>query len=70
MNWSTAAAEAKRRDGIEPIDYPSPAPPRPKDELSGILEKTLGVPLSKVKSDIHRGREALKQEMSGTHGTV
>lgn len=33
-----------------------------------IAEK-LGVPLSKVKSDIHRGREALKREMSGTRGT-
>lgn len=33
------------------------------------IAETLGVPLSKVKSDIHRGREALKQQMSGTSGT-
>jgi error-prone DNA polymerase len=35
----------KRRDNIEPVDYPSPAPPHPQDELKAILEKTLGVPL-------------------------
>jgi error-prone DNA polymerase len=35
----------KRRDVIEPVDYPSPAPPHPKDELKAILEKTKGVPL-------------------------
>jgi RNA polymerase sigma-70 factor (ECF subfamily) len=28
----------------------------------------LGVSLSKVKSDIHRGREALKQELAESHG--
>jgi RNA polymerase sigma-70 factor (ECF subfamily) len=41
------------------------------EELSyqEIAEK-LAVSLSKVKSDIHRGREALKQELRGTDGTV
>lgn len=41
------------------------------EELSyqEIAEK-LGVPLSKVKSDIHRGRDALKQSIAGTDGTV
>lgn len=35
----------RRRDGIEPVDYPRPAPPHPQDELEAILGKTLGVPL-------------------------
>ncbi|MCI3134403.1 error-prone DNA polymerase [Phenylobacterium aquaticum] len=35
----------KRRDGTEPVSYPSPAPPWPADELRAILEKTMGVPL-------------------------
>lgn len=33
------------------------------------IADTLGVPLSKVKSDIHRGREALKQELLTTDGS-
>lgn len=33
------------------------------------IADTLGIPLSKVKSDIHRGREALKQELAGPHGS-
>jgi RNA polymerase sigma-70 factor (ECF subfamily) len=39
------------------------------EELSyqDIADK-LGVSLAKVKSDIHRGREALKQELAGPHG--
>ncbi len=37
--------EALRDQGIEP-DYPSPAPEHgPKDELKGVLKKTLGIPL-------------------------
>ena len=36
----------KRRDGIEPVAYPAPAPEHgPADELRTVLEKTLGVPL-------------------------
>ena len=35
----------KRRAGIEPVSFPSPAPPYPKDELENILRKTKGVPL-------------------------
>jgi error-prone DNA polymerase len=35
----------RRRDGAEPVIYPHPAEPHPKDELKAILEKTLGVPL-------------------------
>ncbi|WP_304168926.1 error-prone DNA polymerase [Phenylobacterium aquaticum] len=35
----------KRRDGLEPVSFPSPVPPWPPDELRSILEKTLGVPL-------------------------
>ena len=35
----------RRRSGEEPVDYPSPAPPHPPDELHGVLGKTYGVPL-------------------------
>lgn len=35
----------RRRCGEEIPEYPSPAPPHPKDELEGVLGKTLGVPL-------------------------
>jgi len=36
----------KRRDGIEPVDYPSPHPDHgPANELEAILKKTMGVPL-------------------------
>ncbi|MGK2286549.1 error-prone DNA polymerase [Pedomonas sp. V897] len=36
----------RRRDGLEPVFYPSPAPGQgPPDELERILKKTLGVPL-------------------------
>ncbi|NQE63227.1 error-prone DNA polymerase [Caulobacter sp. RHG1] len=36
----------KRKNGIEPVDWPAPAPEHgPKDELKGILGKTFGVPL-------------------------
>ena len=35
----------RRRDGIEPVTYPSPAPPHDRDEVKGILKKTFGVPL-------------------------
>jgi RNA polymerase sigma-70 factor (ECF subfamily) len=34
-----------------------------------VIAEALAVPLSKVKSDIHRGREALKQELSIPHGS-
>lgn len=33
------------------------------------IAEALGVSLAKVRSDIHRGREALKQELSVTHGS-
>jgi DNA-directed RNA polymerase specialized sigma24 family protein len=32
------------------------------------IAEAMSVPLSKVKSDIHRGREALKQELLPTDG--
>jgi error-prone DNA polymerase len=36
----------RRRRGIEPVEYPSPAPEHgPPDELRRVLGKTLGVPL-------------------------
>jgi len=36
----------RRRDGIEPVDFPAPAPEHgPADELKSVLGKTLGVPL-------------------------
>jgi error-prone DNA polymerase len=35
----------KRRNGIEPIDYPRPGPGFPQEELVSILGKTFGVPL-------------------------
>ena len=36
----------RRRSGIEPVTYPSPAPEHgPADELRAVLEKTEGVPL-------------------------
>jgi error-prone DNA polymerase len=36
----------RRRDGIEPVDFPAPAPEHgPPDELRAVLGKTLGVPL-------------------------
>ncbi len=35
----------RRRQGREPVDFPSPAPPHDPDELRGVLGKTLGVPL-------------------------
>jgi RNA polymerase sigma-70 factor (ECF subfamily) len=33
------------------------------------IAATLGIPVSKVKSDIHRGREALKKELTVPHGS-
>ncbi|MDO6416468.1 error-prone DNA polymerase [Sphingomonas sp. BIUV-7] len=35
----------RRRQGLERVDFPSPAPPHPRDELRSLLGKTLGVPL-------------------------
>jgi error-prone DNA polymerase len=35
----------RRRNGEEPVDFPSPAPPHDPDELRGVLDKTFGVPL-------------------------
>jgi error-prone DNA polymerase len=35
----------RRRQGIEKVHYPSPAPPNDPDELKNVLQKTLGVPL-------------------------
>ncbi|HEV7340359.1 MAG TPA: error-prone DNA polymerase [Sphingopyxis sp.] len=35
----------KRRNGEEPVDYPSPAPPHDPDELNHLLHRTFGVPL-------------------------
>ena len=35
----------RRRNGEEPIDFPSPAPPHDPDELRNVLKNTFGVPL-------------------------
>ncbi len=35
----------RRRDGTEPEDYPSPAPPHDPNELRNILNRTKGVPI-------------------------
>ena len=35
----------RRRDGAEPEDYPSPAPPHDPNELRNILSRTKGVPI-------------------------
>ncbi|MGQ0567312.1 MAG: error-prone DNA polymerase [Gemmobacter sp.] len=35
----------RRRNGQEPVDFPSPAPPHDPDELRNILGRTLGVPI-------------------------
>ncbi|TSJ64526.1 DNA polymerase III subunit alpha [Starkeya sp. 3C] len=35
----------RRREGREPVSYPSPKPPYDPDELKGVLKRTLGVPL-------------------------
>ncbi len=35
----------RRRAGEEAVHFPSPAPPHDPDELRGVLEKTLGIPL-------------------------
>ena len=40
------------------------------EELSyDAIAQTLGISLAKVKSDIHRGREALKKELTAPHGS-
>jgi error-prone DNA polymerase len=35
----------RRRSGIDPVEFPSPAPPHPADELKSLLGQTYGVPL-------------------------
>ncbi|TPE47390.1 error-prone DNA polymerase [Amaricoccus solimangrovi] len=35
----------RRRAGIDPVEFPSPAPPHPPNELRELLGKTFGVPL-------------------------
>ena len=35
----------RRRNGQEPVDFPSPGPPHDPDELRNILGRTLGVPI-------------------------
>ncbi|MXO47912.1 DNA polymerase III subunit alpha [Erythrobacter vulgaris] len=35
----------RRRQGVETVEFPSPAPPHDPHELRGVLGKTLGVPL-------------------------
>ncbi len=35
----------RRRNGVEAVEYASPAPPHDPDELKKVLDKTLGVPL-------------------------
>ncbi len=35
----------RRRDGVEPEDYPSPSPPHDPDEMRQILGRTKGVPI-------------------------
>ena len=34
-----------------------------------LIAETMNISIAKVKSDIHRGREALKEELSVTHGS-
>src|SRR3546814_770833 len=35
----------RRRNGEEPVEFPSPAPPHDPDELRNVLKNTFGVPL-------------------------
>ncbi|WOI55823.1 error-prone DNA polymerase [Palleronia sp. LCG004] len=35
----------RRRQGLEPVEYPTPGPQHPQDELKRILHRTLGVPI-------------------------
>ncbi|EPX81700.1 error-prone DNA polymerase [Litoreibacter arenae] len=35
----------RRRQGLEVVDYPTPGPEHPQDELENILSRTLGVPI-------------------------
>jgi error-prone DNA polymerase len=35
----------RRRQGLEPVDFPSPAPPHDQHELHDVLGRTFGVPL-------------------------
>jgi error-prone DNA polymerase len=35
----------RRRQGMEPVEYPTPGPDHPQDELKTILHRTLGVPI-------------------------
>src|SRR3546814_14341920 len=35
----------RRRNGEEPVEFPSPAPPHAPDELRNVLKNTFGVPL-------------------------
>ena len=35
----------RRRQGLEAVDYPTPGPEHPQDELRRILSRTLGVPI-------------------------
>jgi error-prone DNA polymerase len=35
----------RRRQGLEPVEFPSPAPPHDPDELHDVLGRTFGVPL-------------------------
>ena len=35
----------RRRAGLEPVEFPSPAPPHDPDELRNVLGRTFGVPL-------------------------
>ena len=35
----------RRRQGIEEVEYPTPGPEYPQDELKNILQRTLGVPI-------------------------
>src|SRR3546814_16721618 len=35
----------RRRNGLEKVEYPSPAPPHDPDELKTLLGETFGVPL-------------------------
>lgn len=35
----------RRRQGVEPVEFPSPAPPHDRNELKEVLGRTFGVPL-------------------------
>jgi len=72
----TALEEADRRAGLERALRRLPTHQRVPIVLFHFEDKTyqeiaamLNVSLAKVKTDIHRGRDALRAVLTGTHGT-